>query len=100
MGLDEMESCRQLILENIDHDILLERNPYDKDFPAGGVRSRLLKLNREHISYIMDSLKSNTAKIGNIKAYTLTELYKAPVTMGQYYTSLVRHDMAHGLLSG
>ena len=38
----------------------------------------------------LDSLKSNTAKIGNIKAYTLAALYNAPVTMGQYYTSLVR----------
>ena len=115
-----------IILENIDYDILLERNPYDKDlldgyvelmleiccstrefvcicgqdFPTEVVRSRLLKLNSEHISYVMDSLKSNTAKIGNIKAYTLAVLYNATVTMGQYYTSLVSHDMAHGLLSG
>ena len=39
-------------------------------------------------------------KIGNIKAYTMAALYNAPVTMRQYYTSLVSHDMAHGLLSG
>ena len=64
------------------------------------VKSRFLKLNSEHIGYVMDSLKSNTAKIGNIKAYTLAALYNAPVTMGQYYTSLVSHDMAHGLLDG
>ena len=126
MGLDEMENYRELILENIDYDIFLERNPYDKDlldgyvelmlevccstresvriygqnFPTGVVRSRLLKLNSEHIGYVMDILKSNTAKIGNIKAYTLAVLYNAPVTMGQYYTSLVSHDMTHGLLSG
>ncbi|NBJ74207.1 replication initiator A domain-containing protein, partial [Neglecta sp. X4] len=126
MGLDEMESCRELILENIDYDILLERNPWDKDLldgyvelmleiccstresvricgqevPTEVVKSRFLKLNSEHIGYVMDSLKSNTAKIGNINAYTLAALYNAPVTMGQYYTSLVSHDMAHGLLDG
>lgn len=126
MGLDEMESYRELILENIDYDILLERNPWDKDLldgyvelmleiccftrqsvricgqevPTEVVKSRFLKLNSEHIGYVMDSLKSNTAKIGNIKAYTLAALYNAPVTMGQYYTSLVSHDMSHGLLSG
>ena len=126
MGLDEMESYRELILENIDYDILLERNPYDKDLldgyvelmleiccstresvricgqeiPTEVVKSRFLKLNSEHIGYVMDSLKGNTAKIGNIKAYTLAALYNAPVTMGQYYTSLVSHDMAHGLLDG
>lgn len=82
MGLDEMESYRELILEN------------------EVIKSRFLKLNSEHIGYVMDSLKSNTAKIGNIKAYTLAALYNAPVTMGQYYTSLVSHDMAHGLLDG
>ena len=82
MGLDEMESYCELILEN------------------EVIKSRFLKLNSEHIGYVMDSLKSNTAKIGNIKAYTLAALYNAPVTMGQYYTSLVSHDMAHGLLDG
>lgn len=35
MGLDEMESYRELILENIDYDILLERNPWDKDLLDG-----------------------------------------------------------------
>ena len=98
MGLDEMESYRELILENIDYDILLERNPWDKDLldgyvelmleiccstresvricgqevPTEVVKSRFLKLNSEHIGYVMDSLKSNTAKIGNIKAFEST----------------------------
>ncbi len=71
-----------------------------QEVPTEVVKSRFLKLNSEHIGYVMDSLKSNTAKIGNIKAYTLAALYNAPVTMGQYYTSLVSHDMAHGLLDG
>lgn len=126
MGLDEIEDYRELILENIEYDILLERYPYDKDVldgyvelmlevccstreyvricgqevPTEVVKSRLLKLNGEHIGYVIDSLKNNTTKIGNIKAYTLAALYNAPVTMGQYYTSLVSHDMAHGLLNG
>ena len=126
MGLDMMERYRELILENIDYDILVERYPYDKDtldsyvelmmevccskreftricgqdFPTEAVKSRFLKLNSEHICYVMDSLRVNTTKIGNIKAYTLSALFNAPVTMGQYYTSLVSHDMAHGLLNG
>ena len=83
----------------IDYDILLERYPYDKDLldgyvelmlevccstreyvricgqevPTEVVKSRLLKLNGEHIGYVIDSLKSNTTKIGNIKAYTRPE---------------------------
>ena len=41
MGLDEMESYRELILENIDYDILLERNPWDKDLLDGYVELML-----------------------------------------------------------
>jgi len=126
MGLDMMESYRELIMENIEYDIILQRYPYDKDlldgyvelmvevccsnreftricgqdFPTEAVKSRLLKLDSEHITYVMDSLRHNTTKIGNIKAYTLAALYNAPTTISQYYTSLVSHDMAHGLLNG
>lgn len=126
MGLDERNDYRELILENIEYDILLQRNPYDKelldgyvelmlevccsnreytricgqDVPTEAVKSRLLKLDAEHITYVMDSLRHNTTKIGNIKAYTLAALYNAPATIGQYYTSLVSHDMANGMLDG
>ena len=37
---------------------------------------------------------SNTTRIGNIRAYTLSALYNAPTTMEQYYASLVSHDLA------
>ena len=32
--------------------------------------------------------------VKNIKAYTLAALYNAPTTIGQYYASLVSHDLA------
>ena len=34
--------------------------------------------------------------IRNIKAYTLAALYNAPTTIGQFYASLVNHDLAQG----
>lgn len=67
-----------------------------EELPADVVRGRFLKLNLEHIVYVMDALQRNTALVGNIKAYTLSTLYNAPVTMSQYYTSLVSHDLAQG----
>lgn len=120
--IDEMDSYRELIHENIDYDILLQDHPYEQetidgyvelmlevcctgrkhtrinqdDVPTEIVRSRFLKLGKEHIEYVMDSLSSNTTKIGNIRAYTLSALYNAPVTISQYFTSLVSHDMANG----
>lgn len=119
---DRMDAYRELIKENIDYDILLSQHPYDgetiegyvelmvevccsqrefirinrEEVPTEVVKSRMLKLNMEHISYVLDSLQKNTTLVGNIKAYTLSALYNAPVTISQYYTSLVSHDMAQG----
>ena len=122
MRMDEMDSYRELIKENISYDLLLQENPYDdelidgyvelmvdaccssrpsirisgEEIPTAVVRSRFLKLNKEHISYVMDSMRQNTTRITNIRAYMLSALYNAPLTISQYYTSLVSHDMAHG----
>ena len=64
------------------------------DYPAEVVRSKLLKLNSEHIRFVMDCLKQNTTRIRNIRQYLLTALFNAPSTMSSYYTALVAHDMA------
>lgn len=120
MRMDEMDRYRELIKENIDFDLLLQEHPYDeetlegyvelmvevccsrRDFiriageemATGVVKSRFLKLNHEHIAYVLDSLSQNTTLVKNIKAYTLAALYNAPTTIGQYYASLVSHDLA------
>ena len=60
------------------------------------MRSRFLKLDREHILYVMEAMRQNTTRVGNIRAYTLSALYNAPATIGQYYTSQVSHDLAQG----
>lgn len=125
-GMDKMSAYRELIRENISYEILLQDNPYDKerldgfveliaevccsrrattrinqdDMSTEVVKSRLLKLDSEHIRYVMDCLDKNTTLIGNIRAYTLSALFNAPVTISQYYSSLVSHDMANGFGSG
>jgi len=66
-----------------------------QEIPADMVKNRLLKLMREHIGYVLESMQKNTIQVRNIKAYTLAALYNAPVTMGQYYTSQVSHDIAN-----
>ena len=120
MRMDEMDRYRELIKENIDYDLLLTEHPYDeetlegyvelmvevccsrRDFiriageevATGVVKSRFLKLGHEHIAYVLESLSQNTTLVKNIKAYTLAALYNAPTTIGQYYASLVSHDLA------
>ena len=114
------ESDRDLILENIDYDVLagdpcVDREQLDEivdllqetvcstrsqirvagnDYPSEVVRSKLLKLNGEHIRFVMDCLKQNTTRIRNIRQYLLAALFNAPSTMNSYYTALVAHDMA------
>ena len=120
MRMDEMDRYRALLKEAIDFDLLLQEHPYDvetlegyvelmaevccsrKDFirisgeemAAGVVKSRFLKLNHEHIAYVLESMNQNTTLIRNIKAYTLAALYNAPVTISQYYASQASHDLA------
>ena len=45
------------------------------DKPAEVVRSRLKKLNADHIRFVMDSLAENTAPVRNMKQYLLAMLY-------------------------
>ena len=67
-----------------------------EDVPTELVRKRFLRLDGEHIRYVMDSLRQNTAQVVNIRAYTLAALYNAPVTISQYYAAQVSRDMAQG----
>ncbi len=60
------------------------------------VRNRFMQLKSEHIEYILESISANNTKINNIKQYLLAALYNAPLTINNYYQSLVSHDMAAG----
>ena len=117
---ETFESQRELILENIDYDVLASDPHVDQeqldeivdlvqetvcstrsrirvagnDYPAEVVRSKLLKLNSEHIRFVTDCLKQNTTRIRNIRQYLLTALFNAPSTMSSYYAALVAHDLA------
>ena len=122
MSVTEIENYRDLILENIEYDYLCRefdtyREDLDEivelmvetvcarrkttriagsDFPHEVVRSRFLKLDSEHIRFVMDSLQKNTTKVRNMKQYLLTVLFNAPTTISNHYTSQVNHDMNAG----
>ena len=120
---EQMEEYRALIRNNIQYPLLAAQNPEDtdlldeivelmtetvcarrkttrvcgSDFPAEVVKSRLLKLDAEHIRFVLKCLRENTSKIKNIKQYLLATLYNAPVTISSYYGALVNHDLAEDL---
>ena len=61
------------------------------DYPAELVKSKFMKLDGEHIRFVLDCMRENTTKIRNIKQYLKAALFNAPSTIGNYYTSLVAH---------
>ena len=88
---DEVDSLLELLV-----DVLSSTGPTirigGENLPTAAVQERFQQLDSSHIEYILDSLKSTTTKIHNIRAYLLTALYHAPVTIGPYYSAAVRHD--------
>lgn len=121
---NQRERYREILSGNISYEILLQDYPLDRDIlteilelmvdtvcttrstvrisgddkPAEVVKSQFLKLDSEHIRFVMDSLKDNTTRIRNMRQYLLATLYNAPLTIGNYYRSLVSHDMSEGFI--
>lgn len=119
MSQGEMNAYRGLIRENICYNDFVRERPYDaaqlnemvelmveavcskrktirvagNDFPQEVVKSRLLKLDAEHIRFVFDCLQKNTTQVRNMKQYLLTVLYNAPVTMESHYAAQVNHDL-------
>ncbi len=119
-GIEAIDAYKQVIYDNIEYDILsaqYDREQLDEiieimlecicsnadtiriaqdDVPQELVKSRMLKINSEHIEYIFGCLKSNTTKVRNIKAYLKAVIYNAPVTISNYYSAEVNHDLYGG----
>ena len=64
-----------------------------EQIPIEIIKERFRQLSQMHVAYILDSLRTTTTQINNIKAYLLTALYNAPTTMGFFYSAQVRHDL-------
>ena len=122
---DAYKVYEEIIKENIEYDYLLQDFRFEKDrvdeivdlileavcsarktiriagddYPAELVKSKFMKLDSEHIRFVLDCTRENTTKIRNIKQYLRAALFNAPSTIGSYYTSLVSHDMASGKLT-
>ncbi|PKK38630.1 hypothetical protein ABB02_01936 [Clostridiaceae bacterium JG1575] len=66
------------------------------DYPAELVKSKFMKLDSEHIRFVLDCMQENTTEIRNIKQYLKAALFNAPSTIDSYYTSLVNYDIYRG----
>lgn len=119
--MDERKNYEELIRDNLELDILSQDPRFDidrvnemveimldaicskrptiringDDMPQQVVKSRFLKLNSSHIEYVLHAMDECPSDIRNIRAYLLTTLYNASLTMDNYYSALVNHDL-HG----
>ena len=119
----ELKGYELIIRKNLEIDALIERDPYERElyegiyelvletvlfqgesmviassrYPMDLIRSKFMKLNIHHVEYVVESLRSTTSKVKNIKKYMLTMLFNAPTTISSYYIAEVNHDMAAGL---
>lgn len=125
-GMSERERCEHYFRGSLETDVLYRLCPEDEDLidqiidllvdtcctnrktirilaedkPAEVVRSRLKKLNADHIRYVLKCLAENTAPVRNMKQYLLASLYNAPTTMSLYYQNQVNRDFARGTKAG
>ena len=68
------------------------------NIPIEQVRERYLSINDMHIRYVDDALRMCDSEVRNIRAFFITTLYNAPVTMDAFYDRWVKNDMKRGLI--
>ena len=117
--MERIIATRELIKDNICYSDLIVSHPHERaridelveimvdactsesrtlrigkeDRPQVLVQSRFEEYDYSMMEYVLLCLSDNTTKVHNIKNYLLTTLYNAPLTMDNYYSAEVNHDM-------
>ena len=120
-GMSQREQLEEYFSQSLEVDLLLRLCPDDEDTiyqivnllvdtcatnrkmlriagddkPAEVVRSRFMKLNADHIRFVLKCLAENSSPIRNMKQYLLASLYNAPTTMQLSYQNQTNHDLAN-----
>ena len=113
--MDRSEYLKE-IKENIEYHLLCQQfNPEDVDevvglmadtmcstqptvriggenIPLPQVQARFYQLDYTRMVYVFECLRRNTTQVRNIRAYLLTTLFNAPLTMNNHYQAEVQHD--------
>jgi len=110
-----VETYREIIKENISYDYLCDCEDVEevncivdimtdvvcseakemrvakRIIPLSALRSIFLKLNENHIQYVLNNLRKTATDIRNIKAYLITSLYNAMQTLQLHTNADVRN---------
>ena len=118
-GKDDRALYQDYFSQELGLDALTEANPEDEDMlremqellvdtvcsrrkmiriagddkPFEVVKGQLMKLNSDHIRFVLMCLKENTTQVRNMRQYLLASLYNAPMTMHSSYAARVQHDL-------
>lgn len=122
-GTDGYDADRELIRKNIEYEHHMRYDSYNdremyqelyevicevvcvrreavriggEKYPYRLVREKFLKLNSSHLQYVMSSMRETNTKITNMKAYMITALYNASMTMNHHYQQEANHDIYGG----
>ncbi len=119
-GMSERTQLEEYFYQSLEVDLLLRLCPDDEDMiyqildllidicatkrkqiriagddkPSEVVRSRFMKLNADHIKFVLQRFAENTSEVRNLKQYLLATLYNAPTTMQLYYQNQANHDLS------
>ncbi len=117
---EERKAYEEIIKQNISYDLLTEQKEISRDFldlcvqvmvdavtsnkpyikikgqdiPQEAVKSVLLKLDEENVSYVDMCLSESKTAIKNMQSYILTSLYCSQHGSDTYFNQLVKHDYA------
>ena len=94
---DYLEECEEVDIGKVDElveqmvEIMLDDSPKirvsSKDYDSDYVKSRMFRIRREHINYMLLCLNKTTSKIGNIKSYLRATIFNSLATKGSYYSA-------------
>ena len=89
---DMLREMQELLVDTVCSNRKMIRIAGD-DKPAEVVRGQLMKLNSDHIRFVLSCMKENTTQVRNMRQYLLASLYNAPMTMHSSYAARVQHDL-------
>ena len=89
---DMLREMQELLVDTVcSHRKMIRIAGDDKPFEV--VKGQLMKLNSDHIRFVLMCLKENTTQVRNMRQYLLASLYNAPMTMHSGYAARVQHDL-------
>ena len=89
---DMLREMRELLVDTVcSHRKMIRIAGDDKPFEV--VKGQLMKLNNDHIRFVVMCLKEDSTQVRNVRLYLLVSRNNAPMTMHSASAARVQHDL-------